>query len=241
MIIYQLIWLKINTFFFFFYNNKYTLIFYKILFYFVCIYENNFNTNYNISKFYIFFSKLNSEQNFFILFFLILLINMYFNFNTFNIKLIYMYVFILFLYKNINLLDFYSVNINLNKNLTNGLLVIHPIILYFSYAFYIFTVLNLFFKHSMFINYSYFYHISKKFFLLTILFFFISIVLGAWWAEQELSWGGWWSWDLIEIISLNFFLIFCFLIHHTKYSLNMYFFYFDFVFKFILYFFYSKV
>lgn len=150
---------------------------------------------------------------------------------------IYFYIFYIYLYKNVNFLDYYDVLFNLNKNLTNGLLVIHPIVLYFSYAYFLFILSYMFNCYYNFLNYNLFITFNKKYLLNLLSCLTTSIFLGSWWAEQELNWGGWWSWDLIEIISLNLFLIICFVIHSKKYNVVLNFCYLDFIYKFILYFF----
>lgn len=43
-----------------------------------------------------------------------------------------------------------------------------------------------------------------------------SIVLGAVWAQHELNWGGFWSWDQVEIISLFYFAVALFLLHFKR-------------------------
>lgn len=37
--------------------------------------------------------------------------------------------------------------------------------------------------------------------------------LGSWWAFQEGSWGGWWNWDLSEVLSLVICFLFTYLVH----------------------------
>lgn len=69
-----------------------------------------------------------------------------------------------------------------------------------------------------FLFFNKFFFLKKDQYLQTTLILISSIFLGSWWAEQELSWGGWWSWDFIEIISLNFFFILIFFIHTPKYK-----------------------
>ena len=81
-----------------------------------------------------------------------------------------------------------SSSVTLNVNLLNGLMLIHPPILY---VFYVFYVLE--FKVNTFLKYRKVVKgvlIRYKTVYLSILIYF-SIILGCWWAEQELSWGGW--------------------------------------------------
>lgn len=98
----------------------------------------------------------------------------------------------------------------LNNALLNGLLVIHPWLTFILYGYIFFTLhyyVNnikiykiLFLKNNL--KYSYINYIIY------------AIMLGSWWSYQELSWGGWWNWDVVELLSLNFFFI-CLLLSHS--------------------------
>lgn len=114
-------------------------------------------------------------------------------------------------------LSFYSNG--LNTSLINGIVLIHPIFLYTFYGLF-FTKIRYHFnmanehiikrysRHHMLVSLS-----LNSWSLLLII---TSIVLGCWWAEQELSWGGWWSWDFVELVALNFFVMFLVKIHSLK-------------------------
>ena len=92
-------------------------------------------------------------------------------------------------------------------NLFNGVVFIHPVILYLGWSFAIVGLLNILTPQ-----------LGKKFYTRThssalgvgLTFTVIALLLGASWAQQELNWGGWWSWDLVEagtvLIFLSFFL-----------------------------------
>ena len=107
---------------------------------------------------------------------------------------------------------------SLNKNLTNGILLIHPIILYLSYGLILFIIFIKFFKKNIFFFFNKYFFLLKYDYYICIYVLLISVFLGSWWAEQELGWGGWWSWDFIEIISINFIFILLFLIHNIRYK-----------------------
>ena len=89
------------------------------------------------------------------------------------------------------------------NSLTNGLFFIHPLLLYFSYILVL--------TYSLFSNQK--SKVLKLIFSVTIL----AISLGAWWAQQELNWNGWWSWDFIEFLSFLV-LLYCIFFYHNKNS-----------------------
>lgn len=117
-------------------------------------------------------------------------------------------------------LDYVKEPVELNSALLNGLLVIHPIMLFSAYAFFfvflifILSMLNKFY-YSDRVNSSIFY-----FFYYTIL---IAIFLGGVWAQQELNWGGWWGWDPVEASSLFIFLFSLYFLHikNLIFTLNL--------------------
>lgn len=83
-------------------------------------------------------------------------------------------------------------------NLNNSLALIHP------------TLYLYFFTHKDRFSGS-----LKAILLLLTIFF------GSWWAHQELNWGGYWNWDIIETSSLLFFVLLLIWIH-TNYSTKAY-------------------
>lgn len=96
----------------------------------------------------------------------------------------------------------------------NGVMLIHPMILYIFYAYYIYILcIDMLFMH---IKVQLVLTRTKFLIYLSVLLILISIILGCWWAEQELSWGGWWSWDFVELLALNFFLYFFNKVHQNK-------------------------
>lgn len=104
-----------------------------------------------------------------------------------------------------------------NLKLINGLFLIHPIIIYIYYSVLIYIYINLykyiFFKKLFLLNQDYFIFYKnnnvriKSLLHIALKFIVTAVILGAWWAFQELDWGSWWNWDMIEIINLYFILI----------------------------------
>nr|QLI42461.1 heme maturase [Pseudocohnilembus persalinus] len=121
--------------------------------------------------------------------------------------------------------DFYSFlfqQFRFNTKLLNGLFLIHPFIVYFFYASIIglsFLFLYWFkfrFYFSKFQEVKYFSLPILKYLLCISFFGIFAIMLGSWWAFQEINWNGWWSWDLIEIVNLLLILNILGLIHRKK-------------------------
>ena len=98
-----------------------------------------------------------------------------------------------------------------NITLQNGLLNIHPIYIYNTYIFAALIWLS---------NYKWYTINNIIQNMTTNMFSYLCIIisgvyLGSFWASQELNWGGFWSWDPVEMISL--FLVFWFMLHfHNK-------------------------
>ena len=92
-----------------------------------------------------------------------------------------------------------------NIDLFNGIVFIHPVILFMFYSFILFfsIIFFVFFKNIFFLQKYLIHSKNKNTLVLMTYLYVISVILGAWWAEQELLWGGWWSWDFIEILSLS--------------------------------------
>lgn len=84
-----------------------------------------------------------------------------------------------------NNFQFYN-NFIFNNKLTNGFVNIHPLLLYLSYCYIVFCINVKKIKQQYFI---------KKILFIAIL----TMLFGSWWAEQEIAWNFWWSWDFIEI------------------------------------------
>lgn len=83
------------------------------------------------------------------------------------------------------------------SSLFNGVLFFHPPLLYLAWGFslvYLSLSLNTFKKNSWFE--------SDQFIFCYLNLVLIAAGLGGLWAQQELNWGGWWSWDLVELGTL---------------------------------------
>jgi len=104
---------------------------------------------------------------------------------------------------------------NLNTNLLNGIMLIHPWILYFFYVVYLLEY-KVIFKRFLFLKKKYITHVKKKNYTNGSLLILVAILLGCWWAEQELSWGGWWSWDFVELLAVNYLLYYLILLHRNS-------------------------
>lgn len=108
----------------------------------------------------------------------------------------------LFYFIKCNFLDSYVMNTlavqSINTNLQNGLLNIHPIFVYFTYAVVLVFWINRYLQAN--INSSSRDSITKIFSIFGVI--VTGTYLGSFWASQELNWGGFWSWDPVEIISL---------------------------------------
>lgn len=121
--------------------------------------------------------------------------------------------------------NYISIDLNyiLNTNLINGLFIIHPILVYVYYSFCCFiiliTLIFYFNLNAKFNNVNICKLLLKKIhFILKIKLYliFLAIALGSLWAYQELTWGTWWNWDLIEVVNLIYFLFVLNLNHENK-------------------------
>jgi hypothetical protein len=92
-----------------------------------------------------------------------------------------------------------------NKNLLNGIVNIHPV---------------LYLAIVMLFNYSLLFFFKKKkklYFLYFLKIYCGLLILGSFWAAQELAWGGWWSWDITECTALFIFLTMLYYFHSSKF------------------------
>lgn len=101
--------------------------------------------------------------------------------------------------------------LNAPQNLLNGIVLIHPIILFLGYNM-LFCLF--FFKSSLLSFYKSDWLKLSSLLLLKLL--FTALILGSIWAGNELNWGGWWSWDIVEIGALLAFSISILFIHIEK-------------------------
>lgn len=129
-----------------------------------------------------------------------------------KVSLPWLSFFLVFLMLTINQLPDYwllSESSTVDVQLINGIMTLHPILLLATYAllikasYFIFKDLNSFYffnkKLSKVVKQGVF---KKRSLIATLLFNLFSFLLGAYWALQELNWGGYWSWDPIESYSL---------------------------------------
>lgn len=221
---------------FFFTTTSYFLQ-YFILFFLFYFFNFNFYTqvemlNKQLEKIY------NLEYNYFFLFLFILIFFENICNTKFKKKLILFFIFFNFFFFESNCLFLYNESA-INPKLLNGLFNYHPLIIYYCYTiFIVFAILQ-----CKFILITKIARFNNKYFLL--LFYFhnfkikltiyslVGLILGSWWAYQEINWGGWWNWDPIELISLLFFILSFYLIH-TVFS-NITIFNFFFVYLIIFY------
>ncbi len=207
-------------FYLFFLIMVYTFIYY------IYIYSNQ--CFYNISLYYQLINILNTKNNIFIIYLLLLIFFKNSKILERNfIKNTIICILILFLINSNVLLEvnkfFFSwIPSNtqgINTNLLNGLMLIHPIILY---NFYIYLLYNMYIHimHIKKVKVKNFLKKESKSNYTLFMFIFIAVILGCWWAEQELSWGGWWSWDFVELLALFLLVFFTKIIHIKNFKSN---------------------
>lgn len=100
----------------------------------------------------------------------------------------------------------------LNTALQNGFLNIHPPIIYIMYSYATVTLIS---AYHIRLTTKLFYTTTYKLHTWLIVGMY-GIILGAWWAAQELNWGGFWSWDPVEIVSIAVFVYLCYTLHTPK-------------------------
>lgn len=96
-------------------------------------------------------------------------------------------------------------DININVLLTNMLNKYHPYIFYFCTAWTCYYVLKIHYLNEVLLEYYYFNFIYINTKLITYYIFCTNLIflyLGAWWANQEGTWGGWWNSDSSEMLGL---------------------------------------
>jgi hypothetical protein len=112
--------------------------------------------------------------------------------------------------------DTFYQSVKINWFLSNKVNKLHPPLFYlnFIYFFYIFLPNPFYIKFEWgFLRKDF---TLLGFFLLTIL--LTTLFMGSWWALQEGSWGGWWNWDMSELLGI-FFLFKIFTIWHLSFRL----------------------
>ena len=91
----------------------------------------------------------------------------------------------------------FSENLTLNHNfsLSNSLFYVHPLLIYYL----IFKVCQL--MNSIKLPNNYNYKLLNNLIYISLL----ALMLGAVWSSQELNWGGYWNWDMVELENLFYF------------------------------------
>ncbi len=207
------------------------------LFFFDNLYEVS---TYRSTPIHVFFLKLNSDYNIFLMLLYILILAVLNDRFLRNTTIIFFFVDALVQNPYCSLLGGFITKSKINADLTNGLLVIHPICLY-SLVAILFVILVTINSHAF--N-KYCLTVStlgtKKLLFVMSLVLLFSIYLGCWWAQLELSWGGWWGWDFVEIVSLNYLLIAVLLLHSKQQANYLTVLFYDFTVKVLLYIFIIK-
>lgn len=191
------------------------------------IFKNLPSNFYCLSMYYQTISFLNTKNNLILLIFIkIVLLQNWFKGNTPNNTLVFFLtswcVYInMFLEVPKLTFSFLVSTATLNTNLLNGIMLIHPMVLYVLYGIYLLEYkvsVEIKIKNTRKnVKYKNFYKI-----FLCVYIVIMAILLGAWWAEQELSWGGWWSWDFVELLSINYLLYLLVIIHSKSTSKKVY-------------------
>ena len=118
--------------------------------------------------------------------------------NKFKPMFIFVFLFVyvenLYLYRP--MVFFPNLITQLNLNLINPLIFIHPLLLFLTIIFFFVWFLT---KPSSrnsrnIVGFFLFKQLLMAQKLLILTFF-----LGSWWAAQELNWGFWWNWDIVEV------------------------------------------
>lgn len=99
-----------------------------------------------------------------------------------------------------------------NKGLANGLVMVHPALVALAYAFLALGYLG-YYAHP--VHSARLAKLHRLAWARAAQLAVAALVLGAWWAQQELNWGGWWAWDLVELGSLGALLIALSQLHTT--------------------------
>lgn len=133
---------------------------------------------------------------------------------TYSVVIVFACISTYFLDFNCNLSSLSSTlgGLSFNLNLQNGLLNIHPFLVYAFYGWIYVYIWIIYFKRRSYKS-KHTFNTSLVFATQTIL---VGVILGSWWASQELNWGGYWSWDPVELISLVLLLFLINLAHNQS-------------------------
>jgi cytochrome c biogenesis factor len=198
-------------------NTIIPIFFIFILLYKYDTYEIYLNANSNLITNYIYkisnyWSLIENNLFFLAVIFIIIIVNKNnnkININSYNLLILLLLLLFKFFnfYTNSNL--FNSNNAIFNPLLTHFLVFIHPPII----LILLLTLKNINFQYKKLKIFFYIYTFT--------------LFLGSYWATSVFGWGGWWSWDPIENISLTYWFIFLLFIHRiNKYSMSLYIYFF---------------
>jgi len=158
-----------------------------------CIFVSNTYGFYQISQIQSIINVFNTTNNILYLLLFCIIIYLYKShcqiIMTIYIWYIFLVVLLYYYTLNPNLFALLDNQSGLNLNLTNGILLLHPPLLYYFYALIFITIFIFFGSKPWFIarikqtN-------NKRYNLLYTLLYLVPLLLGCWWAEQELLWGG---------------------------------------------------
>lgn len=178
--------------FFFFFLFSANLNFFFLLVFYLMFFFSGFITHSCNSVIFLacsfFFNQVYSTLAFIFFFFLL---NCFFQKTTCPGWLVSSYAFIPAL-----LFKFFKAPAGLSLTLWNGLVFIHPLLIAISFFFIFFLLRFFYFKFLKYKDFFFFLRRINYFFFLSIV---GALILGALWAQQELNWGGWWSWDAVEV------------------------------------------
>ena len=136
----------------------------------------------------------------------------------FLLKNKYIYLFLYYMLDEFCWLDLnIANNIKSFNTLTNGFFVIHPVLILLSFSITITVLLkmNKKYLHNIYINNN------RNIFTVLLIVLLSGMFLGSYWANQEVGWGGWWSWDYVENINLILFLITLLSVHKKEKNKNL--------------------
>ena len=175
---------------------------YSTLLFFFLI-KNNFNLD-NISQTY------NTTLLFINREWLLILIATTLHFiSTANKKSLFSHILFIFVVSKLSQHSFEFENLNnaILIGLNNRLSMFHPFLVVLTISIYFFNA-NMFYYSTVSIKIKY-----NKLLLLVV---GMSLILGSWWSAQEVLWGGWWNWDLVETSLLFIFIGALIFVHGNK-------------------------
>lgn len=214
--------------------KKELFIFLIVICYLNFCYLNYYYIGYNFESLFVYIFQILYTINYNLLLLLLILMYISLNKNQF-FENVWVFGFWYIIYHYINNMDYsiltyLSIPFNnlfkINERLINGLFIIHPILMYIFYVIFIYFI----FYYNYIIVFN-FVNIYKKlikmqeiYTYIYILYIFsgLALIYGAWWAQQEINWNGWWGWDFVEIVNLLFVLICLFWLHKKKNQTSLY-------------------